>query len=1166
MLHRSFKPAKCKTALKLAASRIKLLKNQKEAQVRKLRRELSQLLEAGQDQTARIRVEHVVREEKTTAAYDLIEIYCELIAARLPIIESQKTCPIDLKEAISSVIFASPRCADIPELMDVRKHFVAKYGKEFVNASVELRPDCGVSRLLVEKLSAKAPDGPTKIKILTAIAEEHNVKWEPKSFGEKDMKPPEDLLNGPSTLEHAGNPHVEPPSVQQPPYSVDKKGPPHHPASSKHHDEHDVPLHSHVPNSRSSFRAEDSAPADTGFSKLMTPNTSHSDLMPSRNGTKGMEHRHPYSGEGGHYSFGRPSWNMEFKDATAAAQAAAESAERASMAARAAAELSSQGMSRQHSADSHKNSFGSRGEDPQNHADSNFQGRHFGNDPVRKVPYKENSRMPREQSDGYEKDDLAGLAERFYNLKSSYEPSQSTSPKSRHTSNDDFHAVDELHMKDKNPQKTSSGLGKSGSLGGTSVKGVSSGSDEDYASKDVGGVKSNDFGYFDKGSMHSHSRTPSDGVNIFSDFNPGRSSENVDEGPSTDEERFKRNATETSSLKNVAVFDDSGSDDDEIKFHAEEELSDRASYSDFLIKGSNLTANAYSLSRGQTKKEIVGRAGSEKLFASEQHSTSVFSEDLSSDAGPSQRELSPVAFDDSDGPSSEGEEESVNSKLAGSANTDFFSCKESEYSINPELTQDQSPHLAGSSDGEKPSVGFGNKQRSGLSSSDCDCVEVQSERNQPIEVASRNDGKFGYANLSNSKPSAPLNSNEIDGNLQASGLSSVEDYGQQHKSTVSAKTVEPIEESRLDSGKELNFEILTGGLRNKGFRRPPYRRNPLDSSSLSKKETDRTSSGIEKSSFRGNFSSRDHDQEPDNQIMHQKLNEKMSTRNPVFSSDSDDDNSSEELSQHNLGSSLEPYSGKSVAQGNKKVISRAYFDSDNSDHEDNLAKDTSASKTHTSASKTRSGAGFSRRTKAYPSKSDRDSHSKPAALSESSVVEDFTTERKSSFGSYATKTHSQPQLQNRILNHTGSTEQRSSEEAAASKPITQSTSPWREESSSKSSAMDNEQGPPSHVKISDYQASSRQPRIAGQATSKPIPEFKRSGREEGPKSSASKQTFTPPSQPVAPDSAETSKHASSYGETPSRENSIGKASHVHPKLPDYDSFTAHLLSLRQNRR
>jgi vacuolar protein sorting-associated protein IST1 len=53
-----------------------------------------------------------------------------------------------LKEAVSSVIFASPRCADVPELMDIRKHLTAKYGKEFVSAAVELRPDCGVSRLV----------------------------------------------------------------------------------------------------------------------------------------------------------------------------------------------------------------------------------------------------------------------------------------------------------------------------------------------------------------------------------------------------------------------------------------------------------------------------------------------------------------------------------------------------------------------------------------------------------------------------------------------------------------------------------------------------------------------------------------------------------------------------------------------------------------------------------------------------------------------------------------------------------------------------------------------------------------------------------------------------------------------------------------------------------
>lgn len=45
-----------KTALKLVASRAKLLKNKKEVVVKQLRRDLAQLLEQGQVQTARIRV------------------------------------------------------------------------------------------------------------------------------------------------------------------------------------------------------------------------------------------------------------------------------------------------------------------------------------------------------------------------------------------------------------------------------------------------------------------------------------------------------------------------------------------------------------------------------------------------------------------------------------------------------------------------------------------------------------------------------------------------------------------------------------------------------------------------------------------------------------------------------------------------------------------------------------------------------------------------------------------------------------------------------------------------------------------------------------------------------------------------------------------------------
>ncbi|XP_044954917.1 uncharacterized protein LOC123405200 [Hordeum vulgare subsp. vulgare] len=72
-----------KIALKMAMAQIKLLRNKKEVQVRQMRREVAQLLDGNQDQTTRMRVEHVIRKEKFMQAYDLIEVYCELIVARL---------------------------------------------------------------------------------------------------------------------------------------------------------------------------------------------------------------------------------------------------------------------------------------------------------------------------------------------------------------------------------------------------------------------------------------------------------------------------------------------------------------------------------------------------------------------------------------------------------------------------------------------------------------------------------------------------------------------------------------------------------------------------------------------------------------------------------------------------------------------------------------------------------------------------------------------------------------------------------------------------------------------------------------------------------------------------------------------------------------------------
>ncbi|KAK1385049.1 Regulator of Vps4 activity in the MVB pathway protein [Heracleum sosnowskyi] len=273
------------------------------------------------------------------AAYELIEIYCELIAARLPIIESQKNCPIDLKEAIASVIFASPRCSDIPELTDVKKHFTAKYGKEFITAALELRPNSGVARMVVEKLSAVAPDVQTKSKVLNAIEEEHNIKWDSKSFEEKESEPAEDLLNGPSSFEKAGEMHavskIQVPNVQ----------------ATSSYDKPVGQVNFSESNSRSSLNTPKYSSADPGV--LNTNTGFNPDLRSSGSWAERMEYRQSF-GRDDAYS-DRKHWDIEFKDATSAAHAAAEAAERASMAARAAAELSTrEDITRRYSTESQK--------------------------------------------------------------------------------------------------------------------------------------------------------------------------------------------------------------------------------------------------------------------------------------------------------------------------------------------------------------------------------------------------------------------------------------------------------------------------------------------------------------------------------------------------------------------------------------------------------------------------------------------------------------------------------------------------------------------------------------------------------------------------------------------------------------------------------------------
>ncbi|KAM3270355.1 IST1 [Capsicum chacoense] len=200
LFNRGLQGTKCKTCLTLAISRIKLLRNKREEQLKLMRKEIAEFLQAGQEAIARIRVEHIICEQNAWAAYEILELFCEFVFARVPILESQKECPSELREAVASIIFAAPRCSDLPDLLHVRNLFAAKYGKEFIAAASELRPDTSVNRTIVEKLSVGASSAEVRLNVLKEIAKEYNVEWDSSITEAELSKKPEDLLNGPKQI------------------------------------------------------------------------------------------------------------------------------------------------------------------------------------------------------------------------------------------------------------------------------------------------------------------------------------------------------------------------------------------------------------------------------------------------------------------------------------------------------------------------------------------------------------------------------------------------------------------------------------------------------------------------------------------------------------------------------------------------------------------------------------------------------------------------------------------------------------------------------------------------------------------------------------------------------------------------------------------------------
>ncbi|KAI3516758.1 hypothetical protein L1887_15769 [Cichorium endivia] len=175
LLGRKFKTSKLKTTLNLAICRLSLLKNHRLARFTIARSDVIQLLRLNHHQQALIRVEQVIKDQNMLDVYDMIHGYCDLLIQRINLIDKANDCPGELKEVVSDLLYAAPRCGEFPELQEIRAILTTRFGKEFANCAIELRRNCGVSQTMIQNLSPRQSILECRMKMLTGIAKENGI-------------------------------------------------------------------------------------------------------------------------------------------------------------------------------------------------------------------------------------------------------------------------------------------------------------------------------------------------------------------------------------------------------------------------------------------------------------------------------------------------------------------------------------------------------------------------------------------------------------------------------------------------------------------------------------------------------------------------------------------------------------------------------------------------------------------------------------------------------------------------------------------------------------------------------------------------------------------------------------------------------------------------------
>lgn len=174
--HPPLNPMRLKTTLKMAVSKLKFLQEKKTALSKQQRRQLADLLTAGKEVSAKIRVENIIRDDIYIELLEYCELYCELLSARvLLILDLLRPLDAGLKDAVLLVVYAA-HYTEIKEMTTLSEMLRARYGPEFALKVTE-NADNYVPQKIVSRCAIEPPAEALVNLYLVEIARAYGVPY-----------------------------------------------------------------------------------------------------------------------------------------------------------------------------------------------------------------------------------------------------------------------------------------------------------------------------------------------------------------------------------------------------------------------------------------------------------------------------------------------------------------------------------------------------------------------------------------------------------------------------------------------------------------------------------------------------------------------------------------------------------------------------------------------------------------------------------------------------------------------------------------------------------------------------------------------------------------------------------------------------------------------------